>query len=71
VFQFEETATGAKAQFHFYGRFGTTQVVPCYKAIQIEILLKVVPCYKAIQIETLLKVVPCYKAIQIETLLKF
>jgi hypothetical protein len=38
VSQFEETASGAKAQFHFYGRFGTTKVVPCYKAIQIETL---------------------------------
>jgi hypothetical protein len=36
VSRFEETVSGAK--FHFYGRFGTTQVVPCYKAIQIETL---------------------------------
>jgi hypothetical protein len=36
VSQFKETASGAKAQFHFYGRFGTTQVVPCYKTIQTE-----------------------------------
>jgi hypothetical protein len=38
VSQFEETATGDKAQFHFYGLFGTTKVVPCYNAIQIETL---------------------------------